>query len=1114
MHRTASKASKSSMAREERQRDPLDWEEDSFPPMRARRVEQAKMDPAKLAQMRAHAKKRLKEAMGEDPAMLNRRWKLHFSVTGIKNTTSHDWEVFMAVARSGEKDRGKNRNKLHAQFSFTRSYVVKAGQQKSFKRMEVVFDTTLECSYKGLMQGEVTIDVWLVSQSNFNQILGTARKSLYDMAKESVHQTMLVKPNQEMGASSYDVGIVYVNAVVSEVMEFTVVLSNWQFQPRPELQDWNSKKLLRIEMPTGPDEPRETFETAVAQGPRYCWPAAGQFLYNGTKVGLSMEAVMISVYSNGKLQGKAVVSLGVAGEYPIAMGNVKALSQNVQMFVQGRVGGSLTVTSRSLLIKEGTHDDDPSIPAPMQPPDSLVLFHLKPGEQYLVVELQGADGLPIADSDFGSSNPFARVKWDNMVQQSPVVEGSLSPTWAHTFYIPVRTTDEQIRTNPQFYRSLLPVEMASKGQLEIEIWHFDSVPTEFLGAFKLDLHQTRYGQEQMRAVCNSVVKTRQATGDAAKGEEEDGTMGISPALARKYPTKVYEGRREKLAGCWLQSVTRSTVSFECYFVPDFPADFKYPEQQDAGKGSEELFRGCYRRWDSIWLNFVEAYKAWFPDAPSGRRFPCSYSDASGQSVPLPRLVTPLALPASLASPLSLQHWIRCVEFYVPPRQRSCGQMANWTPPEDVLSLRRGSVQDHAVLLCCALLGLGKNAFVFKGTVQGGKEHAWVMSREQLGTVTFWETTTGAKYHLPARWTGDHTHGDDCKKKVQARWAARKLNPKWRELVPERQNLSRQQHLQKMDDLVHLPIAPWRELYDGVNVVAVPYETIEVVFNGVQLWGNLCNHHPTCIYFDMEDDAKSWAALVGEDLIPSMMVGKGVAIPVGPSVSKFTAESLQDSIEGEIKESVRMIRMRRGHESCFEEDVVLQETLESYLTFLEEECVLESDWCYDKQDKLVKPWSCPSPFNSFTYVQQCRGEWSNHWKKKQALIDARSYLPVKENYVLSGVPLHFSSTDLKEIRKNIMLCKPIQEYFNLKMDEALFFVVAKVFPMPSSVASVWVFLGAEIPLRPEEIMALAEEQMKTFMNQDPDAEEEEEKPAQDAEDKPKKKKKKGDWFNEK
>merc|ERR1712060_605814 len=91
--------------------------------------------------------------------------------------------------------------------------------------------------------------------------------------------------------------------------------------------------------------------------------------------------------------------------------------------------------------------------------------------------------------------------------------------------------------------------------------------------------------------------------------------------------------------------------------------------------------------------------------------------------------------------------------------------------------------------------------------------------------------------------------------------------------------------------------------------------------------------------------------------------------------------------------------------------------------------------------------------------------------KQSLEDARIYVPVRTNHVLSGIPLHFSCTDLKGIRTHLMSCSPIDEYLNIETDDALFVVCAKVFPMPSSVLSLWMFVGVELPLLPDQVNTL-------------------------------------------
>ncbi|CAJ1393900.1 unnamed protein product, partial [Effrenium voratum] len=63
----------------------------------------------------------------------------------------------------------------------------------------------------------------------------------------------------------------------------------------------------------------------------------------------------------------------------------------------------------------------------------------------------------------------------------------------------------------------------------------------------------------------------------------------------------------------------------------------------------------------------------------------------------------------------------------------------------------------------------------------------------------------------------------------------------------------------------------------------------------------------------------------------------------------------------------------------------------------------------------------------------------------------------------------------EIRKCIMGCKPIQEYFRYPSDDIFFFAVAKVMPLPQSVCSVWVFMGAEVKMSRQRILALSKVQ---------------------------------------
>eukprot|EP00929_Paragymnodinium_shiwhaense_P001334 TRINITY_DN10155_c0_g1_i1.p1 TRINITY_DN10155_c0_g1~~TRINITY_DN10155_c0_g1_i1.p1 ORF type:complete len:1287 (-),score=355.22 TRINITY_DN10155_c0_g1_i1:585-4343(-) len=1081
--------------------DAQDWELQQFPKIDDREPIQAKVDPERRQQMHEEAVKKITESkQKEDPATFKRRFKFHFGVIALENLTATPIEIFLAVCKLGPSDAKKNRMKL--KYHFTKSYQLVPDKIKQLKKEEVCYDKKEECSYEDMYKKEVSLDVWSVSTMSFNQHLGVARRCYYDLGNTNMFQSIPIFQDDEKL-----IGRVHVKALITETFEFNIQASNWNFTPKPEFVGKpDAQKKLKIGIPSGPGQSEDTKETKFTKGPRYYWPNVGEFKYVGTAASLAQEAFTVAVMTKEGCQGKAVVSLASAGDYPIAQGTLKKLSKASSEYVQGRVGGSLAVEKRSQILKKDQVDEDSSIPPPCHLLTTLITNYLNPKGQYLVVELHSAQNLPVADVDTGTSNPFVRVKYDGVVQQTEFLEANLNPVFSSTFYFPIRVPDEKIRTSKEYYNSLLPVEMQSKGYLEVELWHMEGTPTEFLGAARIDLSSTRFGEEAQKAICHNITKppkekkskdkekkddkdkgkddkgkaeeSKESKAESQDEEEEDDdepdlTMGINRGLAKRHKTRVLSLQKEKISGTWLQQVGKASVSLDCYFVPDFPDDFKFLQQDNnQQRNTTSRFQQSFSQWDDHWVEFKKAYKAWFPDAYEGRRFLYKYTDANSEEMPLVKLISPLALPASLEEPQSVLHWTRCIEFTVPPRQRSLGEMSNWCPVETLLSIRKGTVQDHAVVLCCALTGLRKDAFVCKGTLQDGKEHAWVMTREDGGVVTFWETTTGCKYHLPSRWIGE-VHTNKSKQAALDRWKARKVVPKWMELASRRAAFNRSQHIQFMDDLAKLPIAPWKELYHGENVVVVPYDTIEVVFNSEQLWGNLGNAHPACIHYDMEDDRHSWLPLIIEDQLKLVSEWKGIVIPVGPCLTPNAAMAMDEHFERELMECIRMVRMRIGFESYFVTDAVLQSTLEEYLIHLEDEARLDVDWC----PKVKKPWSIPSPFDNKDYKKKCKEAWKSHAEKKKQLAEDRKQLPVKPNYVLSGMPIHFSSCDLKEIRTQLMQIEPLQDYLNIQHDDVLFFVCCKMFPMASSVSSTWIFFGAQVPLPADVVQELAEKELK-------------------------------------
>ena len=74
----------------------------------------------------------------------------------------------------------------------------------------------------------------------------------------------------------------------------------------------------------------------------------------------------------------------------------------------------------------------------------------------------------------------------------------------------------------------------------------------------------------------------------------------------------------------------------------------------------------------------------------------------------------------------------------------------WHCMHSFLSLKKGDVEDHVILLCDLLLGFGQDAYVACGIAVNGP-HQWVITREKQSSnkykVIFWESLTGQRINV-------------------------------------------------------------------------------------------------------------------------------------------------------------------------------------------------------------------------------------------------------------------------------------------------------------------------------------------------------------------------------
>jgi centrosomal protein CEP76 len=123
-------------------------------------------------------------------------------------------------------------------------------------------------------------------------------------------------------------------------------------------------------------------------------------------------------------------------------------------------------------------------------------------------------------------------------------------------------------------------------------------------------------------------------------------------------------------------------------------------------------------------------------------------DEAGVSRCVCGFVRPLRAGRLLDGPRQAARFVSLVPFerchsHVGARRGGGGDV--WSSLHTLLSVKKGDVEDHCLLLCSLLLGYGLEAYVSVGEKARGLAHCWVTTIGSEGAVTFWESLTGQRY---------------------------------------------------------------------------------------------------------------------------------------------------------------------------------------------------------------------------------------------------------------------------------------------------------------------------------------------------------------------------------
>jgi centrosomal protein CEP76 len=907
-----------------------------------------------------------------------RPFEISLNITSIKNVLAEPVDAFFCVkvtSAAPKTHKNKTAGKLLPQY--TGALLLKASDNFVFENPEPLYiRQKISLSYFELKKHQLQVDMWRVSQCSFNTYYGCNSKNLFNIANGDPNVSVFLKKvigtaegKKKKGKKTgigqvYDVALFHINVQLEEIFDFNLRFENFSFEPNIDHKDYKhwvkQKKSLTFIVPkslaSDPQNGRrchsksQEYVAVLPDQGGFIWKDPLECLFSGTRTQLTTSCFLVNVYSGtGKIGaaqiGKALLGLTSILELSVFKGTVKNLSSVEQEFRIGRLNGNVRYRLRSKGI--GDFVDQLPLGCPMQPAAASI-SHLKQKEKHLVVCVNKCDGLPVANPDFGWSDPYLRVSWDNMVKQSWTSPQTTRPVFNINFYFPVRLFSPKLETRRYSHTALL-YEIQSKGPLKIMVWDEDPSANEMLGSVTLHMADILSQATKMERTLKGKVKK--------DGDDEQNEF-VKKKKLQWYDelemVRVYDGGQDvggtELRGSTLKTTTKPLIFFEAYFYPDdWPLDLNF-DQKHSSKALAEKWLNKEKIFRSENKDFQKQYKQAFPEsigalpvshdtftsrAENVRRFPCVAENQNTDLVALPAFLVKIIAPEEYSRASFLLHWVSCFTFHTDTRQTRHGQVERWNDPQMFLFARQGSPQDHAILLCSILLGTKRDAYVVKGMVYQreaelfeakGKdkskakkddqevrrklcEHVWVMTREANDWVTFWEPCTREIYHLKnrykeARAKKKRKEAMDAKLKhaMEADEGEAEADPDaeaqivpveefWEAEVPditigadeieqlptvgrtpkakvkvkkETASAAEKMKEQLMAQREKLATAPLRRLIDPEASLVdwLPYDSIEIVFNNVNVWANHQNHHPACIMYDLEDFC--WCKLLKND----------------------------------------------------------------------------------------------------------------------------------------------------------------------------------------------------------------------------------------------------------
>lgn len=711
-----------------------------------------------------------------------RRWDVRINKITIESLTSTTYDAFLEFVVGGDErvvlKQSKGGEKMVKVGSLGHAVKTEVNANIEYKKNRD-FTTNIRYeffgSYFNILEQNLRIDIWDWEKWGINQYLARVEVPLLELASGNVFQEHIMR--QITGKKKKNLCRIRFQCMFQEIWDFYLVLSDWSVSNIEKEKGEEFDPSLKFRLITH-NFIKPSLSTKVLkneQNPQ--WPEIeGGMSYRGSLHDLEnlfLEVTLFNGSLSKKIVGTRTLQLrGLADNGTIKADIVQKGRQTTGhvCFAKGRITISTVPKYRQL----------------------GEILHLSSKEQYLCVKVLRVDNL-LLPSERGVVNSFITCEWGNQVKTSRTCYDSFKPIYNETFHFPI-IINASLKSDRVKRNKAIMNELAQRNFMQFCVWAIDDE------GFNDSLGSTIFSLNEMQS------------GSATEITFYDDDFGNYTF----FKVKLKSGKKQ-LSSPFTMSGQASFIYFEAYLLYEHEADIVF-EDIPAWEETEDLLDPDeLLKAENNWVSksqglrdyFAEEQQRYFKHRESDERnrehflpfYLCKMSLPDLPSKTLPKSKKRKAPPKPTAaveeegydeeklkeekiryfstkSLQSISHWVSLIPY----SQNSNSDI--WTSPEFLMTMGKGDIEEHSLMLACLFLGFkepsteiqstnlksrlkflktaeedpskttlfDKRVFVVCGSLKFSKtNHIWVMTiDDDFKGVTFWETTNNKTYHLEQR----------------------------------------------------------------------------------------------------------------------------------------------------------------------------------------------------------------------------------------------------------------------------------------------------------------------------------------------------------------------------